>query len=314
MMLMVQPHLQLQGHRRQLALFGLVLVGLYAVVPQLGSFRDSWHILSQPNITDVVWAIICTAGTYLAAAMIYYWLAFRRVRYGQLILVQLAAMFVNRLLPAGLGALGVNFAYLRRQKHSPAQATTVVGINNLFGFLGNMILLASALLFNGHSLSTGHHLSGHTVWLLVGAIIIVGLLVIVLAGKRMRRFVADVTKQIVSYRQRPWSLVAALLSSMILTLCNTGGLYFCLLAFGVHLSFATALLILTLGVGVGAATPTPGGLGGFEAGLVAGFVAYHVDSATALAIALLYRFISYWLALAVGALAFVVSQRQKLLG
>ncbi|MFI5271393.1 MAG: flippase-like domain-containing protein, partial [Candidatus Saccharimonadales bacterium] len=70
--------------------------------------------------------------------------------------------------------------------------------------------------------------------------------------------------------------------------------------------------IFTLGISTGTITPTPGGLGGFEAGLFAGFVAFHVPVAPALAIALLYRLISYWLALGIGLLAFIEVQRNHL--
>ena len=57
-------------------------------------------------------------------------------------------------------------------------------------------------------------------------------------------------------------------------------------------------------------TPTPGGLGGVEAGLVAGLVAYRVASADALAAVLVYRLVSYWLMLAIGAAAFVIAERR----
>jgi uncharacterized protein (TIRG00374 family) len=70
-------------------------------------------------------------------------------------------------------------------------------------------------------------------------------------------------------------------------------------------------LVFTFGIALGTATPTPGGLGGIEAGLVAGLIIYHVDSATALATVLLYRLLSYWLPLLVGAAALVYSQRQR---
>jgi len=85
-----------------------------------------------------------------------------------------------------------------------------------------------------------------------------------------------------------------------------------MLALGVHLPFIVVVLIFSFGLSTGTVTPTPGGLGGFEAGLTAGFVAYHVGSASALAIALLFRLISYWLMLAIGALAFTVSERKHL--
>jgi uncharacterized protein (TIRG00374 family) len=120
-----------------------------------------------------------------------------------------------------------------------------------------------------------------------------------------------VLKQLIAYRQRPLRLGAVLLVSVSLTLCNVASLYYCLAALGVQASFVAVVLIFTLGVGVGTITPTPGGLGGVEAGLVAGLVAYHVSGAEALAAVLLYRFVSYWLALLVGAGAFVAAERRQ---
>lgn len=49
---------------------------------------------------------------------------------------------------------------------------------------------------------------------------------------------------------------------------------------------------------------------GAEAGLVAGFVAYGIPADRALAIALLYRFLTYWLPLLPGFVAFVIVQRR----
>jgi uncharacterized protein (TIRG00374 family) len=115
---------------------------------------------------------------------------------------------------------------------------------------------------------------------------------------------------LLAYRKHPFELKGALLSSMILTLCNVLSLYFCVLALHIALPFIAVLLVFSLGIALGTATPTPGGLGGVEAGLVAGMVAYHVASADALAAVLAYRLISYWLALVIGAGAFVVTERR----
>ena len=99
---------------------------------------------------------------------------------------------------------------------------------------------------------------------------------------------------------------------MSLTACNVLCLWASAAAAGIHLPLAALFIIFTFGISLGTATPTPGGLGGFEAGLFAGLVAYHVPSGPALAIALLYRLISYWLVLVIGAIAFTVGQRQGL--
>src|SRR5438046_390791 len=102
--------------RRQVLLILLTVAALYVLVPQLGDFRSSWHLLRHPAPVWVLAAGLFTMLTYLAAAGTYKLLAFQNLRYGQLILIQLAAMFVNRLLPTGIGAVGANYAYLRHEK------------------------------------------------------------------------------------------------------------------------------------------------------------------------------------------------------
>ncbi len=302
---------------RHVALLGLLALGLYVVLPQLGDFRSSWHLLSRANLGWTLAAVGLTATTYLTAAATYCLLAFQPLKYGITVVVQLAVMFINRLLPGGIGALGANYVYLRKQRHTVAQAGSMVAINNLLGFIGHSILLAiTFLLYNGHlpSMAGRSNQSLDTIikWLVPIAVLAVVALLVV-GRRRLKHFLIDLRQQLADYRHRPLRLAGALLSSIGLTLGNVLCLYFCALAVGLNLPFAAVLLVLTLGVGAGTAVPTPGGVGSFEAGLVAGLVAYGVSSSQALAVALLYRLISYWLALAFGSVAFFWAERRHLL-
>jgi uncharacterized membrane protein YbhN (UPF0104 family) len=303
-------------NRRYLLLVIVLLAGLYVLLPQFGQFRSSWHLLSHPDAVWTATAIGLTVLTYAAAAATYGLLAFKPLAYGQTLLVELAAMFINRLLPGGLGALGANYAYLRRNNHSAAQAAGTVAANNLFGVIGHGALVATAL-----ALSAGHVMAsppGHSrvlvtvIKIAAGVTVLAVVLGLVFGRHRLRQFAVTIRRDVLSYRQRPWRLVGALTSSIALTLCNVLCLACCGLALGVHLPFIAVLLIFSLGIGAGTATPTPGGLGGFEAGLTAGLIAYHVASPAALATALLYRLVSYWLLLPAGALALVVCQKKRL--
>jgi uncharacterized protein (TIRG00374 family) len=225
-------------------------------------------------------------------------------------------MLVNRLLPAGVGGLGANYAYLRHRHHDPTQAATVVAINNLLGIIGHTLIVVVVLLlasdYSRHLAASSAQKATTLIWIIVGSVAILVLAGLVISRKRLKQTLATIGKQVGVYSHRPWRLSGALLSSMALTLCNILCLFSCMIALGVHLPFIVIVLIFSFGVGTGTVTPTPGGLGGFEAGLTAGFVAYHVGSASALAIALLYRLVSYWLMLVVGIVAFVVSQRKHL--
>lgn len=305
----------LKVNKKQIFLVLLMVIGLYVIVPQIGDFKSSLHLLLKPQPQWVVVAVALTAMTYFAGALTYLLLAFKKLRYQQVVLVQLAAMFINRLLPGGIGALGANYAYLRHVKHSPTQAGSAVAINNLLGVVGHVVLVAGTmLLYSGQTnFISGSNKFINLFLVLSGIIAVVFVSVYLGFGrKKFVRALKDIRKQLLSYKKRPLRLPLALLSSMSLTAFNVLCLLACAMAMGVHVSFAVVLLIFSFGVGAGTATPTPGGLGGFEAGLVAGFVAYGVATPVALAVALIYRIISYWLPLLVGGVAFIICQQRQL--
>lgn len=306
----------LKINRQQLLVLVVLVLAIYVVVPQLGDFRASWKLLSQPDLLWTGVAVGLSVVTYAAGAFTYKLLAFKRLKYGEIFLVQLAAMFVNRLLPAGVGALGANFVYLRHRGHTIAQAGSVLTVNNILGLAGHSLLIGLTiwLLTDERQASNG---SSANRYFLIGAfvgLIMLAIITVVIFGRhKVARTFNEVVKQLGSYRRRLKNVVAALGSSMLLTLANAACLGACALALDINLSFAAIFLVFSFGIGAATATPTPGGLGGFEAGLVAGFVAYDVDGSAALAAALLFRLITYWLAMAVGGIAFVICQRRGLL-
>ncbi len=306
---MARQSLDLHPGRKQLLLLVLIAGAVYVLLPQFGSFRSSWALLEKAQAGYTLKAVVLTAATFAAGAATYCFLAFKPLRYGRTLAVQMAATFVNRLLPAGIGALGANYLYLRRQRHTAAQAGSVVAVNNLLGIIGHMLLLGVVLaLVPGHVTTAGtwRGPDADMIARVVAGIALAAALAFMLFGRRrLGRALKDFKAQLSTYRSRPLSLFGALMTSMTLTLCNTWCVYFCLKALGLHLSFAAVLLVFTLALGAGSAVPTPGGLGGFEAGLAVGFVGYGIDAAPALATALLYRLISYWLPLIFGAIAFI---------
>lgn len=303
--------------RRYLLIVALLAVALYVLVPQLGGFQSSWHLLKRPAVGWTAVAIGLTLLTYFTGAVTYCLLSLKPLKYWPTVLMQFAAMFINRLLPAGLGAIGVNYTYLRRSRHGQAQAAAVVALNNTLGAVGHgllaliLILVVSgpktALLFDyGHEALP-------LIKILAVATLLFGFVVAIYGRRRVKRQALKLRHQLSAYAKRPAGPLGALVSSMFLTLFNVLCLMACSLAVGVHLPLIIIFLIFTFGIGAGTVTPVPGGLGGFEAGLTAGFVAYHVPAPAALASALLYRLVSYWLPLVFGAAAFVVSRRQELL-
>lgn len=313
---MAKPKNTIAIDRRQVVVALLFILALYVLLPQFSSFRDSWHLLGHLNINWALSAVGLVLATYLFAALTYLLLAFHRLRYHEVIVVQFAATAINRLLPAGIGALGANYAYLRHRRHNATQAATVVAVNNLLGIIGHTLIVIMALFlasdYSRHLAAGSEHKIKVTLEAALG-IVLVGLIAGLIFGRnRFKQALTRIGGQIRVYKQRPHRLGGALVSSMILTLGNILCLYSCMMALGIQLPFIVIVLIFTFGLSTGTVTPTPGGLGGFEAGLVGGFVAYHVSSASALAITLLFRLVSYWLMLLIGMLAFIVSQQRHL--
>ena len=300
--------------KRRLLLLAVAIVALYVIVPQIGDFKHSLALLPSSKRADLWAAVGCVILTYVAAAGTYYWLALRPLSYVRTLLVQVAGMFMNRLLPAGIGGIGVNYAYLKKARHSTAQAASVVAVNNGLGFAGHILLLTIVLaLYRTHlpPLQLWHF---HHIMLVVIASVALaaGLVVLyVRFNAVIRRGLRDFTSQLLTYRHRPGHFLIALLCSMCLTTANVLCLWLCLNAVQADVTFVTALLVFSFGVALGTATPTPGGLGGVETGLVAGLIAYHVEGETALAAVLLFRLLSFWLPLAAGAPAFLLARQRK---
>ena len=300
--------------RQQLLVLVIAGIILYIALPQFGTFRHSLTLAKGAEPWLLAVSLMFTALSYVAAAGNYRLLAIHRLPYLRTLLIQLAGMFVNRLLPAGIGSISVNFLNLRQSGHSGAEAASVITANNGLGIAGNLILLAGVWLpFHDElpGLHTGHVSKIIILAAAIIAVVLVAWLVFYMRYKdKLRRNLRLFWRQLLTYRHKRGHLLAALTCSVGLTMSNVLSLWFCVLAMNISLPFIAVLITFSFGVAIGAATPTPGGLGGVEAGLVAGLVAYHVDSASALAAVLVYRLISYWLPLAAGGAALLISQRR----
>ena len=294
-------------------ILALFIVGLYVVLPQISSFHSSIKYLTSPKIGYLLVALTFIYLTFFEAGLSYLLLAFRKLNLARMFFIQNAVMFVNNLLPAGIGGLGANFAYLRGKKHTAPQAASMVYANNTIGLIGHMLILFVVLSLSPKKdfvPSTESKLV-HGILIVLGVTLLIILLAAVIFGrKKVRKFLGDALTQLASYRDRKLKLFFVLLVQMSLTLSNVACLFFAERSVGVHLSFSSTLIIFTLGSSIKNATPTPGGLGGYEAGLLAGFAAYKVDASQSLAAVLIYRLVSYWIPLLTGLVSFIYNERK----
>lgn len=306
-----QPQTPLHALRRHRLLIGSILgvsAVIYAVVGQLAGFRQAVQVLQSDTVGIFGLAVGCLVISWVAAATIYQLLSFRPLRFGRTILVQIASSGAGRALPAGIGSLGVSYLYLRRNGASEGIASSQVALNNGLGFAGHAILF-SVLLFviPGQKL----HLAFSAHWLVISGAIVGVAIGTILLWRYGRRWLRDVRGLVRQYRRQPWRIVGALGFSMVLTICNIIILWLAARAAGVPLSLLTAMLALTLGVAAQTATPTPGGLGGVEAGIVAVLVGNTVGLPNAIATALVFRLVTFWVPLLVGLPMLVLVSRRR---
>lgn len=296
-------------NRKRLITLIVLALGLYIILPQIAGFKTSLSLIRHISVVPLLLAIVFIAFTFLLAAATYHCLARHPLVYRRTVLVALANMFTNRLLPAGAGSIATFFIYLRQRRHTVSQAGSVVAVNNFLGFFSHICLLLGLLLLSPASFD-GFTLPRIDPLLVVAIIMFAVILgVFLILKKSMHKiinlFARSIVRDLGFYARYPIRLGAAFTTSLLLTLANAAALWLCVLAVHVTISPVAALAVFTIGIVVGTATPTPGGLGGTEAGLLAGLIGFSIAGPQALAAVILYRLISYWLTLAMGIIAYL---------
>jgi uncharacterized membrane protein YbhN (UPF0104 family) len=301
--------------KRSIILLAVMLVAIYVLLPQLSDFHSSVKYLSHPKYAFLAIGLGLSFLTFLAAGTTYVLLSFKPIKIRSEYLIQLSSFFINNLLPAGIGGLGANYAYLKHKKHSTSQATTVVATNNTLGIMSHLTIVVCTLTFiSPHSYIPSSSTKNFDQLIKISILVVViGLLVFLAFGRRkLIKLLSDIKKQLASYKDRPQNILAAYIVQVCLSFSNMMALYFCAKAVNINISIATTVLIYTVGAGIKNATPTPGGIGGYEAALLATFVAYKINSAHALSAIIFFRIVILWIPLLVGLVAFTYAQKKKL--
>ncbi|MDB5175966.1 MAG: integral rane protein-like protein [Candidatus Saccharibacteria bacterium] len=295
----------------------VLLVG-FILMGSANSLQSSWTTLQQVNFSLFALDVALFGLTFVAASLTYGFLAQKPLVYHQTLLVAVSSAFSGKLLPAGTGGVATYYLYLRRKGHSVGQAGSVAAANNSIGALAHAALIVIIILIRPQSFAgfTTPRVSGPLLGIVVAAAVLLGVLGIVfssrLAGMASSAW-GDLQRVLATYRSHPLRIAGAFGSSLCVTLVYASCLQLALLAVGGSLSIFATLAIFTLGAAASGVAPTPGGVGAVEAGLVAGFVGYGISAPLALAAAVIYRLVSFWIPFAVGSLAIIFARQKKLL-
>ena len=251
--------------------------------------------MGDANVEGVLATAFLVGTTYIFAAVGLIAASGRPLPLGRTALTQLSAVCANRVTPAGLGAMGVNLRYLEEGGASRAEALATIGLSGIVTFLVRLATAIVVVALVGHAgLDAVVHLAPGQVLLVLGAVAAGG----AFALRRRRDLFASgcgAWSSVRGVRRSPGRILGLLLGSGGTTAAHALSFVTAAHACGVRLSAGSLLVVYLGGSAVGAAAPAVAGLGAVEAALVAGLAGLGVDPSTAMASALTFRLVTYWL-------------------
>ena len=290
----------------------LAAAGLFGLLPNLQNFDSAYSAIGNAEPLWLALGLVATLFGYFAAGGIYVALSTRRLSVLPSVAVQVAGSFVNRVLPAGIGAVSVSYRYLRNMGHPAASSAAIVTVNNLLGFIGNIVLLFALIVVMPAGSVVLRMPKTPPTGIAALMMITIFVAVVVLYSKRLMVLQALLSygKQLQIYRRHRIRLLVAACLSLGLTASYALVVYASAHAVDISISYAGALFVMSVGVLGGIVLPTPGGLGAVEGGMVAAFVAAGFASSDALAATLIFRIFTFWFALVAGATMLPVARRK----
>ncbi|MFF7971327.1 flippase-like domain-containing protein [Streptomyces sp. NPDC007905] len=241
-----------------------------------------------------------------------------RLPFGPTYQVQFASSFLNRITPNNVGGMALNLRYLQKTGIETGAATASVGRQSLAGALANAVVAAVFFAWAG-----GHHAGVHldvpvgryalpAIALTLAA---AGLIGLTPPGRRFLHekvwpFLSSAGSTIKGIATDPLKITLGTVGALGLPLVQVVGLAVSVHALGGDLPFIQVGAAYMAARLLANAAPVPGGLGALEAGLIAGLTALGVPAGPATSAVLVYRLLTFWLNVPLGALALGFVQRR----
>jgi uncharacterized membrane protein YbhN (UPF0104 family) len=223
------------------------------------------------------------------------------VRLGPVIALEYAIQFIALAVPSSAARVAVNVRFFQRQGAPAAQALTIGLIDSVFGFVVQVILLIT-IVFSG-LVTLDLSLDGldidpnGKILVLVGILVVIAVIVAITVP-RIRRPIAtriDEARPALAVIRSPIKLAGLLGGNFVAQFLLAIVLGLTVRAFGQSATLAELLLTNTLVSLFAGVMPIPGGIGVSEAAIAFCLTAIGIPSATAAAIALVFRLLTFYL-------------------
>lgn len=299
---------------RTLATIFASLLAFVFVFWQRDSIARSFDYIKSAEPEWLLAAILFHALSVFAAAAVYWQISLRKTKYYNLLVCQAASLFTSRVTPAGVGGLATMGRVLQNSSHKAAEIGLVLSANALVTFLGNVSLTIFALIISGRSVADGFKVPKFI--FLIPIFIVIGAIIVYLIKSlraRVVKLVTDMYKTLSEYKTKKKNLFFGFCFGVLTTIGYMLALWAAGMSMGVELSFIATIVTISLGTLGASATPLPGGVVGAEAALALTMSQFGVATEQALAIAFVYRFITYWLPILPGYLTTQYALKKKIL-
>jgi uncharacterized membrane protein YbhN (UPF0104 family) len=215
--------------------------------------------------------------------------------------LQFATCYVNLAVPSSAGRIAITTRFYQRFGVPPAAALSAGAIDSLSEFVVQIALFTLVFFISdvdlGLTFSTDQ-LSGlaTTVLIVIVVVIVAGAVTFAVPSLRQRLLTslrqARDALQVLRSPRKLVQLYGGNLVSQVLFAVTLGA---CVRAFGYQVPLSSLILINTAVTLFAGLLPVPGGVGVSEAGLSLGLTRVGIPSETAFAIALTYRFVTFYL-------------------
>ncbi len=288
----------------QLLLLVGLLIGIHYFLPQVSHFNQTLLAVKDASIPWLMVGLFFTGLSFLASAYTQMSAAHRRQNFREMVNLQLAGGFLNHFLPISLGGINLIARYFQKQGSSRSEAITYSSLPIIFGVITTVAILLIVSPLTLINLIPHIHIRQNVRVLvsLVVAGVLLGVIVLPIYGRRMREFLHQSISKLVQVSNHK-RMLELTLGSIAITLAGSLVLFAAVKSVHLYISIADAFILYVTSSLISNVTPTPGGLGATEAALALGLAALGIALPIAIAITLIFRFLTFWLPLAPGAYA-----------
>ena len=308
------------------AVIALLAYALISVLTGI-SVQTFWDELKTANIGVLLVALLLAPIVQIPQAFSTLGASLRSMLFAPVLMLQYAIQFIQLAVPSSAARVALEVRFFQRNGVDTGGALSIGLIDSLSGFAIQVILILTITLSelatldlssnsSRSSAGTSSSSSGASLLLLGAGLIALGGIIAV----TVPRYRAAIRESIPRYREAlrvqmasgakalrvlrsPSKITMLVLGNLVAQLMLAMILGICLRAFGESASFAGLILVNTFVSLFAGFMPVPGGMGVSEAALTAGLVSLGIPNEAAIATAIAYRLVTFYLPPIWGSLA-----------